>query len=280
MTHGVFVTLSRSTQLLALWCILLAWHWTAARVECIGSALFLIPLWAALSLAASEVAIFKRYAFIAQYLRSEGVLARLLKRKTLLLAWQSTKALFFTLVLLVSTVLFDIGQWLVLLADIVVMVILVGVFAWLLRGEVKPSYRDPLARYWAHWVNTILLWIASVLVMFYSAHDNYTGMPWEEVVHFSALNNEVACDALAVLVRINAVSEALMWWSAQNFMTGWEQPAQRLLAWVAFLALFGVSFLIAWAYSRALTGVLSRPWKLVVSDKLSKVDSLRADSYD
>lgn len=245
-----------------------------------GSMLFLIPLWAVLSMAASEVALFKRYAFIAQYLTPQGVLARLLKRKTLLLLWQSTKALFFTLVLLVATVLFDMPQWLVWLGDVGVMAMLVSVFAWLLRGEVKPSWRAPLARYWAHWVNTILLWVTSVLVTFYSAHENYTGMPWKEVVHFSALSVAVACDALAVLVRINAVSEALMWWSAQNFLTSWEQPTQRLMVWIAFVASFGGSFLIAWAYSRALTGVLSRPWKLVVPDRLSPVDSLRTDSHD
>jgi hypothetical protein len=280
MTSGVSVTLSRLTQMLAIWCILLAWRWLARGVECIGSMLFLIPLWAVLSLAASEMALFKRYAFIAQYLKPQGVLARLLKRKTLLLLWQSTKALFFTLVLLVATVLFDMSQWLVLLADVGVMATLVSVFTWLLHGEVKPSCRTPLARYWAHWVNTILLWTTFVVVIFYSAHENYSGMPWEEVVHFSALNVAVACDALAVLVRINAVSEALMWWSAQNFLTSWEQPTQRLVVWLAFAASFGSSFLIAWSYSRALTGVLSRPWKLVILDRLSPVDALRTDSHD
>ena len=51
-----------------------------------------------------------------------------------------------------------------------------------------------------------------------------------------------------------------MWWGAQNYLQGLEHPQQFIMAWLAFLAFFGVSFLIAWAYSRALVGVLSRPW--------------------
>ncbi len=269
MTPHVQVLLFRFIQMFAVWCVLLAWRWLADRLGCIGSTLILIPLWGALTLSASEVALFKRYAFIAHYLSPEGILARLLRRKTMLLLWQSIKALFFCLILIISALSFDMNQWLVLLADVIVMATLVGIFDWLLHGEVKPGYRAPFAHYWAHWVNTVLLWLVSVLVIFYSAHENYLGLSWEEVVHFSASKVTVACDALAVLARINAVSEALVWWAAQNLLVGWERPAQQLLAWFAFIASFGVSFLIAWAYSRALAGVLSRPWRFVVSHRVS-----------
>ncbi|CAD7846123.1 MAG: hypothetical protein [Olavius algarvensis Gamma 1 endosymbiont] len=34
------------------------------------------------------------------------------------------------------------------------------------------------------------------------------------------------------------------------------------MAWVVFLGSFGVSFLVAWAYSRALAGFVSRPWSI------------------
>jgi len=34
------------------------------------------------------------------------------------------------------------------------------------------------------------------------------------------------------------------------------------VAWAVFLAAFGASFLLAWIYSRALVGVLARPWDL------------------
>jgi hypothetical protein len=211
----------------------------------------------------------RRHAFVAQYLRSQGTLAWLLRRKTLLLLRQACKALFFTLVLIISAVFFDLNQWLVLLADIVLMAILIHLISRLLSNEVKPNYRAFLAHYWAHWVNAILLWAASVLVIFYSSHDNYTGMSWEQVVHFSASKVVLGCDSLALLARFNAVSEALMWWAAQNFLNTLVQPAQVLMAWFAFSALFGMSFLISWAYSRALAGALLRSWWLVTSDRFS-----------
>ncbi len=250
----------------AMWCGLFAWKLVADRLECIGSALFVLPLWVALTLAAIEVALFKRHAFINQYLNPKGVLIQLWRRKALLLLWQGVKALIFTLLLLVSVVLFDTVQWLVLLADIVLMVTLVGVFSWLLQREIKPLYHEPLAHHWAQWANAVLLWLISALVMFFSAHENYQEMAWEQVISFSASNVTVSCDALAVLTRLNAVSEALMWWIAQNRLSELQDPAQVLIAWLMFTAWFGVSFLIAWAYSRALTGVLSKPWRFIISD--------------
>ncbi|MEN8129283.1 MAG: hypothetical protein ABFS45_03625 [Pseudomonadota bacterium] len=212
-------------------------------------------------LASSELALFKRFTFIAHYLRPSGVFARLMRRKTLLFLWQGTKALFLTLVLLISATSFDMNQWMVLLADIVLMTALAVMMTWLVRSEVKPDYAEPLAHNWAHRINATLLWLSSVLVMFYTPHENYQGMHWEDVVHFSATQVMVACDTLAVLARLNAVSEALAWWAAQNFLDGLERPAQVLMAWIAFIASFGISFLIAWAYSRALTGVLAKPWR-------------------
>ena len=44
--------------------------------------------------AASEVALYKRHAFINQYLLSQGILASLLRRTMVLLLWQALKALF------------------------------------------------------------------------------------------------------------------------------------------------------------------------------------------
>jgi hypothetical protein len=253
----------------AIWGGLLAWQWGADKLGCLGSTLLIIPLWVILTLAMSEVALLRRHAFVAQYLRSQGVLARLLKRNTILLLRQTGKALFFSLVLIISALFFGVNQWLILLADIVLMAILVQLISRLLSNEVKPKYRSFLARYWAHWINAIILWLTSVLVIFYSSHNNYTGMSWEQVVHVSASKVILGCDSLAVLARFNAVSEALMWWAAQNFLNTLVQPAQVLMAWFAFSALFGISFLIAWAYSRALAGALLRSWWLSTPNRFS-----------
>lgn len=269
MTQHVYATLSWASRMLAVWCGLLGWQWAANRLECLSSVLFVLPLWGILTLAASELALLKRHAFINQYLKPQGVLAWLWRRKTVLLLWQGIKSLFFGLLLIVSAVLFDVVQWLVLLVDVVLMITLVHMITWILRDEVKSSYQEPLARHWAHWVNAVLLWLIFVLIMFFTAHENYQGMAWEEVVHFTVAEVYVSCDVLAVLARINAVSEALMWWAAQNRLGTLENPTHVLLAWIVFVASFGVSFLIAWAYSRALIGVLAKPWQIAVADDFS-----------
>ncbi len=269
MTQRAYLTLSWTTRMFAVWCGLFAWKLVAEWFDCIISVLFVLPLWGALSLAASEAALFKRHAFINQYLNPQGLLSRLWSHKVALLLWQSIKALPFSLLLLVSVLFFETLQWLVLLTDIVLMAMLIGVISWLLQGEVKPLYCEPLAHQWAQWANAVLLWLIFVLIMFFSAHENYQGMAWEEVIRFSISNVAVSCEALAIITRLNAVSEALTWWTAQNRLSGLENPIQVLMAWFAFTAWFGVSFLVAWAYSRALAGVLSKPWRLFNSHKFS-----------
>lgn len=259
-------------QFLGVWCGLFAWSRFAGSLECLGSMLFILPLWAAIGFSISEVALFKRQAFIAQYLRPEGLLARLLWRRTLLLLWQGIKALFLTLILLVNALLFGVSQWLLLLADGVLMSALVATIGRFLVGEVNPVYRGALARYWAHWANTLVLWSVSVLAMFYSTHENYVGMSWEAVVRFSASRVMVACDALGVLVRVNAVSEALVWWGAQNYFAGWEDAVRAVVVWLVFIASFAVSFVAAWAYSRALVGVVSRPWQFLGASAVSALE--------
>lgn len=262
MADHRYMSLSGVIRMLTVWGALLLWQWSADRLACSASVLFLLPLWTVLTLAASEVALIRRYAFIAQYLRAEGQLARLLRRRIVLLLWQAAKTLTLALVLLVGAVFLDPVQWLVLLADTLLMVILIVLFSRILNRELKPGYHGFLGHHWAHWVNAPLLWLCLVLVTFHTAHENYSGMSWLEAMHSSVSNVSVACDELAFLGRINAAGEALMWWGAQNYLQGLERPAPVVTAWLAFLAFFGVSFLIAWAYSRALVGVLSRPWAI------------------
>lgn len=272
MTNRVYLAFTYATRMVAIWCLLLAWQWSTQHLDCLFSMLFLFPLWGALMLASSELALLKRFTFIAHYLRPAGILARLMRRKTLLFLWQGTKALFLALVLLISATSFDMNQWMVLLADIVLMSALAVMMTRLVRREVMPDYAEPLAHNWVHRINAILLWLSSALVMFYTPHENYQGMHWEDVVYFSTSQVMVACDPLAILARLNAVSEALSWWAAQNFLDGLERPAQVLMAWIAFVASFGISFLIAWAYSRALIGVMAKPWRFFSVDRPSNPD--------
>lgn len=250
-------------RMFAVWTGLLAWQWGSNQLGCIGSALMIIPFWIILTAALAENSIVRRHTFIAQYLNSQGVLARLLRGKVILLLRQAVKAMIFAILLMINAVFFEVNQWLVLLADIVLLTLIVRFMSHLLSNEVKSDYQIFLAHYWAHWVNTFILWLTLVFMLFYSSHENYTGMSWEQVVHYSASKIDIRCDSLAILARINAVSEALMWWAAQNFLHTLVKPTQTAIAWLALSTWFGMSFLVAWTYSRILTGTLSRSWSLI-----------------
>ena len=248
--------------MLAVWAGLLLWYGVAGRVDCLVSALFLVLAAVAVALSATEAAFYRRHAFVSQYLHPEGVLSRLLQRRTLLALWQGAKAVLLGLVLLVSSLTFEPLQWLVLLLDALLMAWLTAGLSRLLGGEVRAVYREAVARQWALRVNAAALWAVSVAILFFSAQENYRGLEWQAIVALGASRAGTGCDALAVLSRLHAVAEALAMWGGQNLLGGLQRPVQVLMAWLAFLGAFGASFLVAWAYSRALAGTLSRPWRI------------------
>lgn len=243
-----------------VWGALPVWSVAAGRLGCGGSAVALALAAGLMTLSGAEVAFYRRQAFVSHYLHSGGLLFRLLSRRTPMLIWQGTKALVLALLLLIGVPTYALPQWLLLLADVPVLVWLLAALSSLLRGEVQEAYLDPMTRHWAMGINAMLLWFAWVLLMYFSPQENYGSLRWEEVVAFSAAQPAVGCDALAVLARLAAVGEALALWSAQHLFVGLAEPAQVAVAWAAFLAAFGTSLLVAWAYSRALVGMLARPW--------------------
>jgi len=103
-----------------------------------------------------------------------------------------------------------------------------------------------------------------VAVSYYSPHEDFRGLSWELAARTAAADVDAGCDVVAALARMDAVREALQWWAAQNFLGGLADARELMVAWVAFLGAFGVSFLVAWGYSRALMGALSRPWNVRV----------------
>ncbi|MEA3275572.1 MAG: hypothetical protein U9Q81_09865 [Pseudomonadota bacterium] len=245
---------------LLVWCALLGWHVTADRLDCTAAALSLALVTALLTLSGTETAFYRRRAFVRLYLRSGGLLFRLLSRKALMLFWQAAKSLLLGLFLLIATLTLDTAQWLLLLADLLVLALVLTALSTMLEGELQEDYREPVVRHWAMRLNAVLLWLAAALLLYISPQENYSDLRWEEVVAFSAAQPTVGCDALALLARLGAVGEALALWSAQHLLGSLREPTQVLMAWAAFLAAFGASFLLAWAYSRALVGVLARPW--------------------
>jgi len=179
---------------LPLWGGLLSWHRLAPRLGCPESIAILLVLTAALAASATEVAFYRRRAFLTHYLSPDGILFRLLSGRIPMVSWQCAKAMLLAWVLLISALLFEPIQWWVLLADTLLIALLMGLFSAMLRGEVKSAYAEPLARHWALRVNAVVLWGVLVIVQFYSAHEDYTGLRWEDVAVHGA--SRVSVDTL------------------------------------------------------------------------------------
>ena len=245
---------------LLVWGALLGWGLTADRLECTVAAVPIALAAGLIALSGMEVAFYRRHAFLRHFLVPEGLLFRVLGRRVLILLRQGIKSLLVAFVLLIAALGFEWTQWLLLLADIALLTTLLAIFSSLFEGEVREPYRLPMARHWAGKINAVLLWLAWALLMYYTPQENYAGLSWEDVVAHSANESRVGCDALAVVANMGATGEALALWFAQNQFSGLTDPDHLLTAWAAFVAAFGASFLLVWAYSRVLVGALARPW--------------------
>jgi hypothetical protein len=58
------------------------------------------------------------------------------------------------------------------------------------------------------------------------------------------------------------MGQALAIWAAQNASRVSHDPTQSVMVWVGFSVMFGLTFLMALAISRAFVGVMARPWEM------------------
>lgn len=252
---------SRVVRMLVVAAMLIAWQLFADVASCPVSIGLLVLLALAIGTAGLESAVLRRHAFTAQYLAPHGRLFRLLRPGVLMLLRQGVAAVLLAAVLVLNALTLEAWQRALLLGDALLMTALVGAFARLLAGEARVAYVAPLARRWAVRVNALCVWGALLLGLLYTPQASLATMRWEEVISLAAGQMHVACDDLALLARPAAVASALMLWGAQNLFADFGDALQTLLAWLLFLAAFGVSFLFAWAYSLALAGMISAPWQ-------------------
>jgi hypothetical protein len=239
---------------------LYGWDLAAPRLDCLAAALCLVPAAGLIMLSGTEAAFFRRCAFLGRYLEAGGVLYRLLSRRILILIVQFVKSFLLGVVLLVGALGLSQSQWLLLLADVAVLIAVWLGLSSLLKGEIQEAYRGPMTRHWAARSTATLLWLGLVALMFISPQENYAGLRWEEVLAYVAAQPTVGCDDMAVLTRLAAIWQALGLWAAQHLFAGLHQPAQAAAAWIFFAFAFGASFLFAWSYSLALTGLVAWPW--------------------
>ena len=250
----------RIAPMLLVYGALLGWHLTADRLGCATVAVLLASVAALLTISGMEVAFYRRYAFLRLYLVPDGILFRLLGRRILIIIRQVMRSLLLAFLLLIAALRFDWSQWLLLLADVFLLTALLAAFSSRLAGEVRQPYRDPMARHWAGRINAALLWVAWAFLMYYSPQENYLDLRWDEVVAHSAHQTAIGCDALSMLSALAATGEALALWFAQNQLSGLQDPDHLLAGWSVFIAVFGASLLVFFAYGRALVGTQAKPW--------------------
>lgn len=247
-----------------LWLLLAAWSMYSSQLGCLASGSLVLLVSLAILAAGAEGRLLRRHAFARAYLARRGLLSYWLSRYSLLALWLGIRAVALALLLVASLPLLGRVQWLILLVDVVIFAAVVHALRLLLRNEVRAGYLTPLAHGWTQQVNALIVWIALVVSLIFGERTDLGALGVIDAVRHGAASVELGCDALAVLARAAAAGESALWWSAQQLFVGLEDSTQRLLAWAGFVAVFGASFLFAWAWSRALGGVLARPRRLIV----------------
>lgn len=254
--------LPRLLTMAAVWLLMLTWQLHAERAVC-AAALALLGVFTLLILfSGAEFALARRRTLLQECLEARGHLHRFLSHRVPLLVFGLLKSAALALLLLVSLLGFSARQWSVLFADVLLIGLLLPRFYLLLKGESREEYRFAMARRWAMWVSTLLLWAESMLVLLLTVAQDYDGLRWQEVVTYAATAPKVQCAFLQELSVLIAAVEALGHWSVQNLARSLADLPQALMAFVSLLAAAGLSLALAYAYSRALLGAVARPWTM------------------
>jgi hypothetical protein len=250
----------RLLTMATVWGLLLLWFLVGAQAGCLVGLLFLAAMSAILALSGTEVAFYRHRAFLNEFVRPEGWLHGAVRSNIPRLIWELLKAVVLAAFLLISSLAFEPRHWSLLLAAVLLLSLLLPRLFAILDGAAREQYRWVLARRWGTWISTVALWIESLFILIYTPSQNYLGLRWQEVVAYSAAQPTPPCPMVGELSRITAMVDALGTWAIQNFWRALAHLPDALVATVALLGIFALSFLLAWTYSRALMGVLARPW--------------------
>lgn len=255
-----YAVVIRLLTMTIVWMILLVWSLNAYRLNCWFAALIFLPLFGALLIAGTERALFHRRAMFEECLTQEGRLFNLLYNRVVLTGNAAVAAAGLALVLMAGSLLFEPRQWSLLFADLLLLTLLIPRLVNAIGEEVRPKYRYAVARQGALVVSLALLWSEAALVLAVTPPHDFSGLRWQEVVSFEVAHPEVQCRLMRAFGEVYAVGQALAIWSVQNAARAINDPTQSVMLWVGFAVLVGFPYLLALAYSRALIGVLGRPW--------------------
>jgi hypothetical protein len=246
-------------RLALAWGWLLSWGLTFHRLPCPAVLLFAVPVALAILLGMVESALLRRRALAGMYLRPEGALFRLLRGGVILAGWQALKAILFAILLLMAATQWETTHWAVLGLDALLLAGLFGLVRRRLAGQVRPGFDALFARQLLVYLNTVLFVAVLAWVEFHLPHPDYRQASLAEAV-LSAVSQVTACDAVGILVRGGAASQAAGWWLAQTWLTRPEIAPLAGLGWLLFLA-WSATFM--WGYSRLLLGALVSPGGLL-----------------
>jgi len=259
------VTYSDIPRLLTMalvWLVLLTWHFLAGRSGCL-TFLGLVALFTVvLTLSATEIALAKRQAFIDACLEPSGSLDRLLRRRHMLIALETAKSLGLAFFLVVSALIYAPRQWSLMFAMVLLSGLLLPRFYGAFAGQVRERYRYAAARRWTLWSTLVLLWIESLIVLFFSTGENYMGLRWQEVIGHGAREPDIQCTLVAQAAAVLSAMDTLGFWSAQNLHRSLADLPQAVAAGLGLVAAVCLDFLRAYVFALALIGAVARPWEL------------------
>ena len=245
-----------------VWLSLLIWFLNAYRTGC-GTALAVLALLALMILAAGiEQSFLHRRAIFKECVTEQDRLFDFFYNRVVMMLYQTSLALFLGVMLLVGALTFEPRQWSLLFIDLLILTLLIPRLAKGMGEQIRDEYRYAMARHWGMWFSVVLLWGEAIMVLTLSPSENYLGQRWQEVVTYGVTPPEVFCPHVADLANVFVVGQALAIWAVQNASRVFNDPTQAVMVWVGFFTLVSFSFLVAVAYSRALIGVMARPWEM------------------
>lgn len=255
VTHRhLAILFEQSLRLMLAWLWLAAWKLWAPRMGCISTVLLMTPAVMVLAWNMLEPALLRRQAFVAQYLRQERWLGRLLSRRLLLSLWHILKAMVLAVALMMTAIQWP--DWMpgLLAADLVVALLLYRFLVRFLARQARPAIAGTLARQGLVWLNFLLLVPAVAVCQLLTSHPDYREMGWNATVAHALLQVQTGCDLLTPLARAGAAQEAIAW---RLMQLGLDRISNQYLALGAWLLFFLTTTLALWGWSRLLAGALT-----------------------
>ena len=245
-----------AAHLLGAWGWLALWGLYYEQASCILALGFLVPIVFFTMLGMTENALLRRRATLSMYLRRQSGLFRLLRGGVLMLAWQTSKALFFGVLLFIAATAWGGDVWLLLGLDAILLSVVYPIMVRAIASQARPGYQDMLTRRLLTPLNALAALLAILFAEFNGPHPDLRDLTLVQAVQVQVEQVHAACDGVGILARAGVALDTMGWWLAETQLTRPELLAVAPVVWVGFLA---ASLTFLWAYSRLLLGMLVSP---------------------